>query len=74
MKRVGLLTTLFLFTISLGVYSRNFSITSSSLRNHTVAVFKASPKRIQQGLARSLFKILENPKPFSFPKMTKDAD
>jgi hypothetical protein len=37
MKRFGLLTTIFLFTVSLAVYSRNSPVTLASLRNHTVA-------------------------------------
>ncbi len=74
MRRIGLLTTLFLFTLSLGVYSHNLSITFSSLRNHTVAIFKASPKALQQGLARSLDKILDQNKPLPFLKMTKDTE
>lgn len=73
MKRVGLLTTLFLFTLSLSIYSHNLPITFTALRNHTVDLFKASPKVIQKGLQRSLPNVLEKNKLFSLPTMTKNV-
>ena len=74
MKRFGLLTTTFLFTVSLSVYSRNFPVTLASLRNHTVALFSPSPSSTQNGFQRSLNRVLDKAKNNPFSRMTKEPD
>ena len=74
MKRFGLLTTIFLFTVSLAVYSRNSPVTLASLRNHTVALFSPSPSSTQNGFLRSLNRVLDKAKNNPFSRMTKEPD
>jgi hypothetical protein len=74
MKRFGLLTTIFLFTVSLAVYSRNSPVTLASLRNHTVALFSPSPSSTQNGFQRSLNRVLDKAKNNPFSRMTKEPD
>jgi hypothetical protein len=74
MKRFSLLTTIFLFTVSLAVYSRNSPVTLASLRNHTVALFSPSPSSTQNGFQRSLNRVLDKAKNNPFSRMTKEPD
>lgn len=74
MKRFGLLTTTFLFTVSLAVYSRNSPVTLTSLRNHTVALFSSSPTSMQNGFQRSLNRVFEKTKNNPFSRMPKEPE
>jgi hypothetical protein len=74
MKRFGLLTTTFLFTVSLSVYSRNFPVTLTSLQNHTGALLSFSSTSMQNGFQRSLNRILEKTKNNPFSPMTKETE
>ena len=74
MKQLGLLTTIFLFTISLAVYSRNVPVTFISLRNRVVALFPHSPNSPQNRFQRSLDGVWEKTKSNPFSSMTKDPD
>ena len=74
MKRFGLLTTTFLFTVSLAAYSRNYPVTLTSLRNHAVALLSSSPTSMQNGFGRSLNRVLEKAKNNPFSRMTKEPE
>jgi len=74
MKRFGLLTTTFLFTVSLAVYSHNFPVTLTSLRNKTGALLSSSPTSMQNGFQRSLNRVLEKVKNNPFSRMTKETE
>lgn len=74
MKRLGLFTTTFLFTISLAVYSRNLPVTLTSLRNHTIGFFSPLSASVQNRFGRSLNRVFDKNKNNPFSRMTKESE
>jgi hypothetical protein len=74
MKRFGLLTTTFLFTVSLAVYSRNSPVTSTSLQNQTGALLSFTSTSMQNGFQRSLNRVFEKTKNNPFSPMPKEPE